>query len=233
MKAIVNHIGIIMDGNRRYAKQKGMPSFWGHQQGAEKFRKVIEWLRDLNVKEATFYTFSMQNFERSKEEVSYLFTLFEKEFGKFIKDPSELKKHEVRIRFVGRLHLFPKEMQETMYELMKMTKDYSKHFINFAIGYGGREEIVDAVKRVIEAVQNNDLSIEEVDEKKFANFLYLNSDPDFIIRTSGEMRTSNFLIWQSSYSEWFFLEKAWPEIEKGDIQNCISDFQNRERRIGK
>lgn len=229
----VRHVGFIMDGNRRYAKKRGMPSLWGHQKGAEKLNKVLEWLRDLHIKEATFYAFSMQNFQRTKEEVEYLFSIFEKEFGKYLKDSSELKKHEVKVRFIGRLHLFPEKLQEIMFALMKQTKEYTKYTINFALGYGGREEIIDAVKRVVEAVQKDGLSLAEVNEKTFSQYLYLDSDPDFIMRTSGEVRTSNFLPWQSTYSEWFFLEKAWPEIEKQDIEHCLLQFVERERRYGK
>ncbi len=232
MKEILKHIGIILDGNRRFAKRLMKEPWKGHEFGAGKVEKLFEWCKELNIKEMTLYCFSMQNFNRPKKEFDYLMKLCKKFFEK-AKTNKKIHENKIRIKFIGRINLFPKEVYKKMKELEKATKDYSDYKINFAMAYGGREEIIDAVKNLGKEVKNGELKINKINEKVFAKFLYLDSEPDLIIRTGGDHRTSNFLMWQSAYSEWIFLKKTWPEFEKEDLCNCIKDFARRERRFGR
>lgn len=227
------HIGIILDGNRRFAKKLGQNPWDGHQKGAEKVEMLFQWCKDLDIKELTLYTFSMQNFNRDKDEVDHLMSLFTRFFGKKdIKD--KVTEHRIRVRFIGRTHLFRPEVKAKIDELEEFTRDFSDYTINFAFGYGGREEITDAAKKLAKDVKAGTLDPDDIDESTFASYLYTDHDPDFIIRTGGSMRTSNFLPWQSIYSEWFFLEKTWPEFEKEDLLACIDEFSGkRERRFGR
>jgi undecaprenyl diphosphate synthase len=223
------HVGIILDGNRRYARAHNMPLYKGHEKGAETISKLFKWAKELGIDELTLYSFSMQNFSRKKEEVSYLFKLFEKFFSKFLKLLKEGKNKLVkliRLNFIGRLRLFPKRIQRLIKLLIDKTKDNKELKVNFAFGYGGREEIVDAVNKIIKK------GAKKVDEKIISENLYLSSEPDIIVRTGGEQRTSNFLPWQGIYAEWFFLKKTWPEFNKLDLKKVLSQFNSRERRFG-
>ena len=231
---IPKHIGIILDGNRRFAKKLMMKPWMGHEWGAQKVEKLFDWCKELGVKEITLYAFSIQNFNRPKEEFDYLMNIFKKEFNRLLNDEIlKLEKDKVRINFIGRIWKFPEDIQDIMKKLMYKTKDYNNYTINFAMAYGGREEVLDAVKRIGEKVKNGKLDINEINEEIFSENLYMDHEPDLIIRTGGEKRTSNFLIWQSWYSEWLFLEKTWPEFEKEDLIKAIEDFSQRERRFGK
>ena len=229
---VPKHIGIILDGNRRFAKRLMLKPWKGHEWGAKKIEKLFEWCKDLNIREMTLYAFSIQNFNRPKEEFDYLMELFRKEFDNY-KDNTKIHKNKIRINVIGRIWMFPKDIQEKMHEIMDKTKKYNQHIVNFAMAYGGREEVIDAVKKIGEQVKQGKLNIEEINEETFSKNLYSSDEPDLIIRTGGEKRTSNFLIWQSHYSEWFFLEKFWPDFEKEDLINVIEDYKNRERRFGK
>ena len=231
---IPKHIGIILDGNRRFAKKLMMKPWMGHEWGAQKVEKLFDWCKELGIKEITLYAFSIQNFNRPKEEFDYLMNIFKKEFNRLLNDEIlKLEKDKVRINFIGRIWKFPEDIQDIMKKLMYKTKDYNNYTINFAMAYGGREEVLDAVKRIGEKVKNGKLDINEINEEIFSENLYMDHEPDLIIRTGGEKRTSNFLIWQSWYSEWLFLEKTWPEFEKEDLIKAIEDFSQRERRFGK
>jgi tritrans,polycis-undecaprenyl-diphosphate synthase [geranylgeranyl-diphosphate specific] len=204
----------------------------GHEYGAEKVIKLFDWCKEIGVKEMTLYAFSMQNFNRPKLEFNYLMKIFVEMFN----DEKNIKKmHEnkIRVKFVGRIELFPKDVYESMKRLEEATKDYSDYKINFAMAYGGREEIIDAMKKLGRDIEDGKIKPNELNEDVFSKFLYMNSDPDFIIRTGGDHRTSNFLAWQGVYSEWFFLQKTWPEFEKEDLIKCIEEFGSRERRFGK
>lgn len=229
---IPKHVGIIIDGNRRFAKRLMMKPWKGHEWGAKKVGKLFEWCKELDIKELTVYAFSMQNFNRPKEEFDYLMKVF-LEF--FTNDEYISKVHEnkIRITFIGRIHLFPKEVYETMLRLVEDTKHYSDYQINFAMAYGGREEVIDAVKKLSEQIKEDKVDVNQINEEVFSKNLYMDHEPDLIIRTGGDHRTSNFLIWQSWYSEWFFIEKTWPEFEKEDFTKVIEDFSTRERRFGK
>jgi tritrans,polycis-undecaprenyl-diphosphate synthase [geranylgeranyl-diphosphate specific] len=225
------HIGIILDGNRRYAKKKNMNSWQGHKFGAEKVKELINWCKELNVRELTLYSFSVENFNRPKKEVQILMKLFE-EYLKRLKEEM-LKKNQIRIRFIGRIDMFSDNLRLEMEKLMEKTKDHRKYTINFAMAYGGRQEIVDAVKKISKKVSRKELSIDEIDEKTVTENVYLADEPDLIIRPGGEKRVSNFLIWQSYYSEWYFTDKLWPEFGKQDLIEAINEFRQRERRFGR
>jgi len=220
------HIAIILDGNRRYAKKHGMPKLKGHEKGYNKINDVLKWCTELGIKEVTLYCLSTENFERSKDEVDYLFNLFRSRIGDFKKDKA-IQDNKVKISFVGRLSMFPEDMQKSMQEVMEATKDYNNYKLNLALAYGSRSEIVDAVKKVISK------NIKDVNEKIIAENLYVTDDVDILIRPGGEKRLSNFLLWQNSYAEIFFIDKLWPEFEKEDLINIIEEFKSRERRFGK
>ncbi|RME53268.1 di-trans,poly-cis-decaprenylcistransferase [Candidatus Woesearchaeota archaeon] len=231
--AAPRHIGVILDGNRRFAKRLMKRPWEGHRWGAEKVKQFLKWCDELGIEEVTLYAFSMQNFHRPKNEFDYLMDLFQKTCNELLEKEKELSEQGLRIRFVGRLHLLPQRVQEGMSRLMAMTEKNERRRLNIAVAYGGREEVVDAVKRIALEVREGRLSVEDIDENTVSQNLYFASEPDLIIRTGGECRTSNFLIWQANYAEWFFLEKCWPEFEKQDLVACIDDFKSRERRFGR
>lgn len=231
---VPKHIGIVLDGNRRFAKKLMMKPWKGHEWGAKKVEKLFDWAKEFGIKELTLYCLSIENFNRSKEEFNYLMDLFRKEFDNLINDKdSKVHKNRIRLNFIGRLWMFPKDTQEKMYKLMEMTGEYDGYIFNFAMAYGGRAEVIDAVKKVAEQIKNGQLDIDEVNEESFSRNLYIADEPDLIIRTGGEKRTSNFLSWQSAYSEWIFIEKTWPEFEKEDFVKCLEDYSKRERRFGR
>lgn len=232
---VPKHVGIILDGNRRFAKRLMMKPWMGHEWGAGKVRKLLDWGYELGVEELTLYSFSVQNFDRPKEEFDFLIGVFRKEFDSLMEEENQKKLRDrgLQINFIGRLWMFPQDVHERMQKLMELTKDHKNHVVNFAMAYGGREEVVDAVKKISADVAVGKVSIAAINEEVFSQYLYRNSNPDMIIRTGGEKRTSNFLIWQSPYAEWFFLEKTWPEFEKEDFVQCLQEFGQRERRFGK
>lgn len=229
---VPKHVGIILDGNRRFSKRLMMKPWKGHEWGAKKVEKVFDWCKEIGIKELTLYSFSVENFNRPKIEFDYLMNIFRKEFEK-LKNDKRVDENKIKINFIGRIWMFPKDIQEKMNYLMEKTKKYDDYVVNFAMAYGGRAEVVDAVKRIAEQVKKGEIDIENINEESFSRNLYMEDEPDLIIRTGGEKRTSNFLIWQSSYSEWFFLEKMWPEFEKEDLVKVIDEYSKRERRFGK
>jgi len=229
---IPRHIGLILDGNRRFAKRLMLKPYMGHEWGYKKIKDVLEWCKEYKIKELTLYVFSIENFDRPKEEFNFLMKLFEKAF---IEAKSDKKIHEdkVRINFIGRINLFPKQVQKAMHELTDSTKSYNNFIVNFAMAYGGRAEIIDAAKKIAEQVKQGKLNIEEINEEVFKKNIYLESEPDLIIRTS-ERRLSGFLLWQGTYAEIQFLpDVLWPEFTKEHFIQCIEDYMNRERRFGK
>jgi tritrans,polycis-undecaprenyl-diphosphate synthase [geranylgeranyl-diphosphate specific] len=229
---VPKHIGIILDGNRRFARRLMLKPFKGHEWGLEKAETLLEWCKEFDIKELTLYTFSIQNFDRPKQEFDYLMDLFKVNFKKIMED-NRLAENKIRVNFIGRLWMFPKDIQDAMQNLMEKTKKDSEHIVNIAMAYGGREEVLDAVKRIAEKVKAGNLNVNDINEDVFKDNLYLKDDPDLIIRTGGEKRTSNFLVWQSNYSEWIFLDKMWPEFEKEDFAACIQEYSNRQRRFGR
>ena len=228
----VRHVGIILDGNRRFSKRLMAEPWKGHEYGAKKVAKLFEWCKELDIKELTLYTFSMQNFNRPKAEFDYLMKLF-CEFFDDLEHRKKLIENKIKVRFIGRIQLFPKVVYERMISLMKDTEQNEEYTVNFAMAYGGREEILDTVKKIGEDIKIGKIAPDDITEEVFGSYLYLNSEPDLIIRTGGDKRTSNFLMWQSPYSEWFFIDKFWPEFEKEDLVNILGEFSERERRFGK
>jgi len=223
---VPRHVAVILDGNRRYAKKKGIPKFKGHEKGFNKIKDLLKWCMELGIKEVTLYCFSTENFKRDKKEVEYLFDLFRKRIGEFNKD-KVIHDNKVRISVVGRLSMFPEDMQEKMKDIVESTKDYDNYRLNLALGYGGRGEIVDAIKKIVSS------GVKEVNEDVIRENLYLRDDVDLMIRPGGEHRLSNFLLWQSSYAELYFSDKLWPEFGKEDLVKAVEWFQEKERRLGK
>lgn len=230
----IKHIGIIMDGNRRYAKEKGQNPWDGHTKGAETVEKLMEWMVELNIPQITVYAFSEQNWGRTELEKRFLFKLMEKECDKLLtKKLADLKKHSIRINLVGRLHKFSGGLQKKWKQLMEATKKHNKHIFNIALSYGGQEEITDAVKAIGEKIKKGVVKPEEVTEKMVAEHLYLPTPMDILIRTGGENRTSNFFPWLLAYAELFFVNKYWPAFTKEDLVGVLEEFKQRERRFGK
>ncbi|MFA7707972.1 MAG: polyprenyl diphosphate synthase [Candidatus Pacearchaeota archaeon] len=221
----LNHIGIILDGNRRFAKRLMLEPWKGHELGFKKLEKILGWLKEIGVREFTLYCFSLENFNRPKIEFDFLMKIFKEAF-EMLKNDKRVYEEGIKLNFIGKRELFDKDLQAKIKELEEMTKNHNNYIINFALGYGGRQEIIEAIKKL---VKNN----EEINEENFQKNLWLNRDIDLIIRTGGEKRTSNFLPWQSTYAEWIFLDKMWPEFEKQDLLNCIEEFKNRKRNFGK
>ncbi len=229
------HIAIILDGNRRYAKKLGLQSFKGHEQGAKKVRLLLEWAVPFGIEQLTLYAFSTENFNRDEKEKKAMFGLFSEEFKHLLKpeEQEKLRKQGWRVMFAGRLHLFPANIQEEMRKLMDLTERNGPRTVRFCMGYGGRQEITDAVRKVVEEYQRSGSKPEMICEADVQRNLYFDAEPQIVIRTGAAMRTSNFLPWQSVYSEWFFLDKMWPEFEKADLVNILEEYSKRERRFGK
>jgi tritrans,polycis-undecaprenyl-diphosphate synthase [geranylgeranyl-diphosphate specific] len=222
------HIAIILDGNRRFAKRLMLEPWKGHELGAKKVDKLLDYAKELGILEVTLYCLSVENIKsRPKKELEYLFKLFKKEFRDM--DRKKIEKNKTKIRFIGNLSLLPKDLRKQCEKLQKETKNNNKFVVNFAIAYGGKQEIIELIKKIIK----KKISPEKIDEKIIKENLYLKDEPDIIIRTGGEVRTSNFLPWQSAYSEWFFLKKFWPEFVKKDLMECIEEFKRRKRNFGK
>lgn len=227
---VPRHIGIIMDGNRRWAKQHKLKAAWqGHEAGARTLENVLTWCKELGVQEVTLYTWSLANFNRPKEEVDKLMDITRKEFKQILAK----EKQDYRIRIVGRLQQYPADIQELMQGLVRQTADKGPYTVNFAMAYDGRAEIVDAVKRIAQDIRLGSISLKDINEKAIEKRLYLASTPDLIIRTSGEQRTSGFLLWQGSYAELYFSPKMWPKFGKEDLVAAVNEYSQRQRRFGK
>ncbi len=210
-----------------------MKPYKGHEWGAKKVESLLEWCKEFDIKELTLYVFSIENFNRPKKEFDYLMNLFRKEFTR-LKDDERIHKNKIKINVIGRTWMFPKDVQDSIKVIMEKTKDYNNYVINFAMAYGGRTEVVDATRKIAKMVKNGKINVEDINEELFSKNLYFKDEPDLIIRTGGEVRTSNFLIWQSIYSEWIFmLDKMWPEFEKEDLAKCIEEYKKRDRRFGR
>ncbi|MDI6737225.1 MAG: polyprenyl diphosphate synthase [Nanoarchaeota archaeon] len=226
------HIAIILDGNRRFAKKQGLEAWKGHEFGAKTVESLIKWAVELKLKALTIYAFSTENFNRSKIEIEKIMGLFARFFAKLM-DDEKLEKHSIKINFIGNKSLFSEEIQKSMRAMEEKTKSNSNLAVNFAIGYGGRAEIVDAAKRIAEKAKAGEIAVSSITEESFLKELYLKEEPDMIIRSGGELRLSNFLPYQSTYSELYFIEKLWPEITKEDLIKAMEEFESRERRQGR
>lgn len=231
---VPKHVAIIMDGNRRFAKELGLSPNVGHLFGRDKIEEVLGWCFDLKIKNLTVYAFSTENFQREIMEVQTLMDLCKDELIKASKD-SRIHKNEVRIRVIGKLDTLPDEISESAQYVMDQTKDYDKFSFNIALAYGGREEIIQAIQKIAKDVKDDKISIEEIKEPIVSKYLYTNGipDPDIILRTSGEERISNFLLWQLAYSELYFSDVYWPAFQKRDFLRAIKTCQQRKRRFGK
>lgn len=228
---VPKHIGIIMDGNRRFAKRLTIKPWKGHEWGSKKLEKVINWCQEYGINELTLYTFSIQNFNRPKKEFDRIIKIFSKGFDD-LKNDKRIYENKIKINVIGRLWMFSEDIQKKMKDIMQKTKNHDKYIINFAMAYGGQEEVIDAVIKIAKQVKEGKLEVEQINETVFKKNLYMKSEPDLIIRTGGEKRTSNFLAFQSAYSEYIFVEKMWPEFNKKDFVSCIIEYKNRKRRFG-
>lgn len=229
-------VGIIMDGNRRFAKRNLKLPEQGHQAGISKGREFLEWAKEAGVKRVTAYALSLENMKnRSKSELDNLFKYFEKEMDELLKKDHEIHENQTCIKFIGRLELLPLRLQNKIKKVMELTKNYSKYFFNLAIAYGGRQEIVDTCKKLAKKVLNKEIDVEEINCEVFSENAYLSKEeyPDLIIRTGNVQRISNFLLWASAYSELAFTRKMWPDLQKEDFLAIIDDYRGSERRFGK
>lgn len=231
MERIPEHIGIIMDGNGRWAKAKGYPRTIGHKAGVETIRRIIKEAQRLGVKYITLYAFSTENWKRPKEEVGALMKLLVQYFRLEL---NELHENGVVVNTIGDISKLPKECIEEIKKAKEKTKNNTGIVMNLALNYGGRDEIVRAVKFLTKDVAEGKISEEEIDEKSIEKYLYTAGmpDPDMIIRPSGEQRLSNFLLWQCAYSEFWYSDINWPDFTEKDLRKAIFDFQNRDRRFG-
>jgi tritrans,polycis-undecaprenyl-diphosphate synthase [geranylgeranyl-diphosphate specific] len=231
----LEHIAIILDGNRRWASENDLNPWLGHKKGAETVEQLLEWCDKLNVKIVTLYTFSTENFRRSPQEVEEIMRIAEEKFRELLTN-ERIHRNKVHVKVIGRVNLLPASLQQLIADVEKATANYDNQFLNFAFAYGGRAEIVDAAKTIIEKVKSGELELEDVDESTFEKYLYTShmtkQDPDLIIRTSGEERLSGFLLWQSAYSELCFLDVYWPDFRLIDLLRDIRTFQKRKRRYG-
>lgn len=225
------HIGIIMDGNRRWAKSKGLPIAMGHKEGAKTLEKIVRHANKIGIKHLTIYAFSTENWKRSEEEVGALMLLLQNYIESYSKKADS---ENIKVQFLGDTTAFKPKLQQGIKDCIERTKNNTGITFNIAINYGGRAEIIKAVKEISQDVKNNKIDIKDINEELFSSKLYTNGqpDPDLIIRTSGEMRTSGFLTWQSVYSELLFVEKYWPDFNEQDLDDAIKEYQKRNRKFG-
>ena len=228
----LNHIAIIMDGNGRWAKGKGLMRNAGHKKGAETLLEIAKVAKEIGIKCLTVYAFSTENWKRSDEEVSGLMNLLREYLDKNF---DELKKNDVRIVFIGERYMLDSDIVAKMVNLENQTKQNKSMVLQIALSYGSRQEILSAVKKTADLVAKKDIMLEDINEDMFSKMLYTADvkDPDLVIRTSGEQRISNYLLWQIAYSELFFTDTLWPDFNKEEFISIIENFKTRERRYGK
>lgn len=234
---IPQHIGVILDGNRRFARGIGLDARKGHEFGVEKVHDLLEWCLELGIANVTLFVFSTENFARTPEEVEYLFNLFVRESRKLTEHP-RIKAHKVRVKVIGRRADFPEAVVMATETLESSTAEHDGMLLNIAFGYGGREEIVDGIKKLLQEAETQHRSPADIaaglTAAQISSYLYTagTPDPDFIIRTSGEQRLSGFLLWQAAYSEYYFCDALWPGFRRIDFLRAIRSYQGRERRFG-
>lgn len=231
-----NHIAIILDGNRRWAKRNLIMKLEGHFRGADAVEKLLDWCEELNIKIITLYVLSAENLSRQDNELDYLYDLINERLQKLYNDP-RIHKNHMKVKAIGSVELLPDFLKEILNKLEETTKDYDNHYLNIAIAYGGQNELVDAIKKIGSRIKDGSLDVNEIDKDVIESSLYTShlpqSSPDMILRTSGEKRLSGFLLWQSAYSELVFMDIYWPEFRKIDLMRAIRTFQKRGRRLGK
>ena len=225
------HVAIIMDGNRRWAKQRGLDIKVGHKEGAKTLEKIVRYAKKVGIKYITVYAFSTENWKRSEDEVGALMILLQAYLDSYAKRADT---EGIKVKVLGDISVLPKGMQSTIGKLEERTKDNTDINFNIALNYGGRDEIVKAVRKIAEKVKEDEIKIEDINEEIISNNLYTSGmpDPDVVVRTSGEMRTSNFLPWQIVYSEFIFVEKNWPDFNEEDLDKVIEIYQKRNRKFG-
>ena len=225
------HIAIIMDGNRRWARAQGKPASFGHKAGAKTLEKIVRYANKIGLEYITVYAFSTENWKRTEEEVKALMMLLQS----YLDDYSKRADSEnIKVNILGDITALSQRMQKSIENCMKRTKNNTGVTFNIALNYGGRDEIIRAVKRIAEQAQNNQIKIDDINEKMISDNLYTadQPDPDLVIRTSGEIRLSNFLSWQVAYSELLFIEKNWPDFTEQDLDDAIMEYQKRTRKFG-
>ncbi len=226
MSEVPQHLGIIMDGNRRWAEKQGLPVFRGHEAGYEALKKIVKHCQNSGVKTLTAFTFSTENWQRSEQEVGFLMSLFQKAAESDLED---LARKSISIRIIGQKERLSRELAASLVKIEESTKSNNGMILNIALSYGGRAEIISAVKAIIE----KKIPAEEITEATIAENLWVPSDTDLLIRTGNEKRLSNFLIWQSAYAELYFSNKYWPDFTEEDLDRALDDFAERNRRHGK
>ena len=225
------HIAIIMDGNRRWAKKQGKSASFGHKQGAKTLEKIVRYANKIGLKYITVYAFSTENWKRTEEEVKALMALLQS----YLDDYSKRADSEnIKVKILGDITALSQGMQKSIINCMERTKNNTGVTFNIALNYGGRDEIVKSVQNIVKEIQNGNIKIEDINEELISNNLYTKGqpDPDLLIRTSGEMRLSNFLPWQLVYSEFLFVDKNWPDFTEEDLDNAILEYQKRTRKFG-
>jgi undecaprenyl diphosphate synthase len=226
MKKIPDHLAILPDGNRRWAEARGLPMSEGHEKGMDKIRQAAYWCKEKGVKVLTFFVFSTENWKRAKPEIDYFMSFVQQALTL---DLNEFKKHGIRLRIIGTKDKLSKDIIKAAERAEKYTKDNKAMTINLGLSYGGKAEIIDAIKNII----REKISPKKVSEQLVSQNLWVPQDIDLVIRTGGEKRISNFLIWQAAYSELYFLDKYWPDFSKRDLNRIVSDYVERNRRFGK
>ena len=226
------HVAIIMDGNGRWAKKRGMPRTYGHKKGAENVVKITRSMKESGVKFLTLYAFSTENWQRSKDEVDALMQLLNEYLDKELK---EIMENNVRIRFIGERYMLSPSIQEKMLHLEKESSENTDLTLCIALSYGSRQEILAATQKIAQNVASGKMDVSQITQEAFSNELYTRDipDPDILIRTSGEQRISNYLLWQLAYTELFFTDTLWPDFDKNELCDIIQSFNKRERRYGK
>lgn len=231
LKKIPTHVAIIMDGNGRWAKKRNMPRVKGHYEGMQTVKKITKYASKLGIKYLTLYAFSTENWARPKEEVNYLMDLPEKMFTSFM---PELMENNVKVEVIGVVEKLPENTRKAVEDAIEQTKNNTGLKLIFALNYGSKDEIVTAVKRIAQGAANNEYKVEEIDEQLISDNLFTKDtpDPDLLIRTSGEQRISNFLLWQIAYSEFIFTKVAWPDFVEEELYKALLEYQSRDRRFG-
>lgn len=228
---VPNHIAIILDGNGRWAKAKGMSRSYGHVKGCANLETVCDYMKELGVKYVTVYAFSTENWKRSKDEVDGLMKLFRSYLKKCIKLAD---KNKMRVRVIGEVSAFDQDIQESIARLEQYSQKYDEIYFQIALNYGSRDEIIRGIRKLAQDVADGKVKPEEIDEHVFDNYLDTAGipDPDLMIRTSGELRLSNFLLWQMAYTEFYFTDVAWPDFNKAELIKAIEKYNQRDRRYG-
>lgn len=230
------HVAIILDGNRRWAKYHFLANKGAHAIGADKAEQLLTWIYDLRIKITTLYVLSIENLERDKKELNDIFELLGLKLEKLYTD-SRIHERQMKIKAIGNIEALPKSIKEILFKLEKETNHYDLTFLNIAIAYGGQQELVEAIRKIAYDVEKKELQISDINEQSIDSYLYTSHlpqpEPDLILRTSGEKRLSGFLLWQSAYSELVFMDVFWPEFRKIDLMRAIRTFQRRRRRYGK